>query len=229
MSRLPDSYTRHPRTILWLVREGECTIGDDDNDRAPAFRVHVGSFYLGKRPITNRQYEAFAPGHPRADPSAGDDDPVSGVNFYEAASYCRWYADVSRKPIRLPTEVEWEYACRAGSAARYFFGDDPAQGDRYLIDAANGNGRTAGLDVLKPNRFGLQGMLGGVWEWTASLHLPYPARDGDERNDLDADGPRVLRGGSYRVARGDLGSAVRRGADPTTRADDIGFRIARTF
>jgi formylglycine-generating enzyme required for sulfatase activity len=178
MSRLPDSYTRHPRTILWLVREGGCTIGDDNGDRAPAFGVQVGSFYLGKRPITNRQYEAFAPDHPRADSSSGDDDPVVGVGFR---------------------------------------------------DAANGNGCTTGLDSLKPNPFGLQGMLGGVWEWTASLHLPYPAQDGDGRNDPAAEGPRVLRGGSYRVTRADLGSAVRRGADPDTHADDVGFRIARTF
>lgn len=229
MSRLPDSYTRHPRTILWLVREGECTIGDDAVDRAPAFRVRVRSFYLGKRPITNRQYEAFAPDHLRADSSPGDDDPVVGVSFRDAATYCRWYAEISRKPIRLPTEIEWEYACRAGSTTRYFFGNDPMEGDAYLIDAANANGRTTGLASLKPNPFGLQGMLGGVWEWTASLHLPYPAQNDDGRNDPAAEGPRVLRGGSYRVTRDQLGSSVRRGADPDTRADDVGFRIARTF
>ena len=79
------------------------------------------------------------------------------------------------------------------------------------------------------NAFGLYGMLGGVWEWTSSLYLPYPVVAGDGRDDAGHDGPRVLRGGSFRIHRNELGCGVRRPAAPDTRQDDVGFRIVREF
>jgi formylglycine-generating enzyme required for sulfatase activity len=149
-----DSYTRYPRAILWLVAEGELAVDGET--------FHVEPFYLSKRPVTNLQYEAFAPDHRRSPASPGDDDAAVDVDFAGAHGYCEWYAGVSRKPMRLPTEIEWEHACRAGA--------------------------------------GLVGMRGGVWEWTAE---------------------QVLRGGSS--------CTERREVQPDLRADDVGFRVARTF
>ena len=224
-----DSYTRYPRAILWLVRGGECSIGGLDDDSRPAFSTRVGSFYISKLPVTNLQYEACRPDFRRAPASPADDDPAVGVSYTDALEYCRWYADVSRKAIRLPTEVEWEYACRGGTATRYFCGDDPVLGEGYVWDAGNSGGRVPSLRLASTNPFGLHALIGGVWEWTGSLHLPYPATDGDGRDDPDAPGPRVLRGGSFRTPREHLGCALRRAADPETRMDDVGFRIARSL
>lgn len=222
MSRLEDSYTRYPRAILWLVRGGTGPIGGIGGDTDPAFAAEVGSFYLSKEPITNRQFEAFDPGHRREVTSSGDDDPVVRVSYDDARGYCEWYARISRKPMRLPTEVEWEYACRAGTRGRCFYGDREAAA--YVGTAQRD--RVGRLRDRKPNPFGLLGMLGGVWEWSASLYRPYPAPD--DRGDPGR-GPRVLRGGSFRTPLAELGCAVRRAAPPDLRCDDVGFRIARSL
>ncbi len=197
---MPDRYTHYPRAILWLIRGGEATIGDE--------KVPVEPFYLSKLPISNIQFEAFDPAFERSAYSSRGDDVAMGVDFEQARGYCEWYARVSRKPMRLPTEVEWEYACRAETTSKYFFGDSTDGADRYVWHAGNSTDMIPPLHKVRPNPFGLHSMLGGVWEWTAS---------------------RVLRGGSYRTPLGDIGCGVRRVDEPDQRADDIGFRIARSL
>ena len=222
-----DSYTRYPRAILWLLREGTVEIGGDVADGHPAFQVRVQPFYISKTPISNAQFEAHDPDYRRAPASPDDDSPAVGVSFHQARRYCDWYSRLSRKPMRLPTEVEWEYACRGGEAGRGFHDDDPI--DAHVWDAGNSGGRLRPVQQKRGNGFGLHGMLGGVWEWTASLYLPYPVTAGDGRDDPDASGLRVLRGGSYRTLRAELGPGVRRGKSPDARDDDIGFRIVRSL
>jgi len=119
--------------------------------------------------------------------------------------------------MRLPTEIEWEYACRAETTTKYFFGDNAKDGDHYVWHAGNSTDMIPPLHKVRPNPFGLQAMLGGVWEWTSSLYAPT-----DE-------GLRVLRGGSYRTPLADIGCDVRRACEPGHRAVDIGFRIARSL
>ncbi len=246
---LRDSYTRYPRPILWLVRGGKATIGGAEDDARPRFEVEVEPFYIGKFPVTNEQFEAFDPGFERAATSAGDRDPAAGVSFEAARAYCQWYAGVSRKPMRLPSEVEWEYACRGGVAGKTYFGDAPAGvdvdaqmwhagnsegrvGDEPVGDsvwhAGNSEGRVHRLDARPANEYGLYGMLGGVWEWTSSLYRPYPLSEpfGD---DGSASGRRVLRGGSFRLDGAETSCSLRRAADPAARRDDVGFRIVKSF
>ena len=223
------TYTRYPRAILWLVPGGSATVGGPEENAKPSFRVEFGSFYLSKTPITNRQFEAFDADFNRLASSPGDDDPAVGVSFDAAAAYCEWYAGVARKPIRLPTETEWEYACRGGTATRYFFGDDPSEADPYLWDRENCAGMLPLSTQKKPNPFGLLGMLGGVWEWTSSQDRPYPVLRDDGRDDLSGSSRRILRGGSFRTPRKEIGCGVRRGADPGAVLDDVGFRIMREF
>ncbi|MCP3981657.1 MAG: formylglycine-generating enzyme family protein [bacterium] len=212
-----------------MIRSDRAVIGGAEADAAPSFEVDVASFYLSKLPVTNLQYEAFAPDFARSPLSPGDDDPATGIRFGDAQNYCDWYAGVSRKPIRLPTEVEWEFACRAGSGARCFFGAEPDDAEPFVWDARNSGERIPPLRKKKPNAFGLQCMLGGVWEWTSSLYAAYPVVSGDGRDDLDSARDRVLRGGSFRVDRDTLSCSARRRADPDLRAEDVGFRIARSF
>ena len=117
MVRRPDSYTHYPRPTLWLVRGGEATIGGDAADASPEFTATVEPFYISREPVTNEQFEAYRPSFERSAASPGDRDPAVGVRFTDAIGYCTWYAGLARKPIRLPSEIEWEYACRAGSGS----------------------------------------------------------------------------------------------------------------
>ena len=153
-------------------------------DARPAFTAAVEPFYLSKFPIGNQQYEAFDPEFERSPVSPGDRDPATGVSHQDAVAYCAWYAEVSRKPMRLPTEVEWEHACRGGATGRWFWGDDAAPGDEHAWDAesmaAAGDRHLPPLDAKCANGFGLFAMLGGVWEWTGSLYRPYPLSGDDE-------------------------------------------------
>ena len=221
-----QSYTRYPRPILWLVRGGAVTIGGEENDSRPRFKARVEPFYIGKYPVTNEQFEAFDPGFERSSISAGGRGPATGVSFEMANAYCEWYAGVSRKPMRLPTEVEWEAACRGGSAGRTFFGD-AAAGD-FAWHAGNSWAEVGRLDAKKANDLGLYGMLGGVWEWTRSLARPYPLSPpfGEDSSVL---GRRVLRGGSVRIVAAELTCSLRRAEDPAARHEDVGFRIAKSF
>jgi formylglycine-generating enzyme required for sulfatase activity len=218
-------YTQTPRTTLWLLRGDIFRMGGLGAE--PRFEAEVAPFYISKSPITNQQYEAFAPTHGRGPTSQADDDPVVNVSWNEAAAYCRWYSALSRKSFRLPTEVEWEYACRGDHEGHYFWGDSVEAAEPYVWDAQNSDGRVHAIETRKANGHGLYDMLGNIWEWTTSLHQPYPATDDDGRDDLSATGPRVIRGGSFRTDRAEMGCHIRFAADPDDRRDDTGFRIMR--
>jgi formylglycine-generating enzyme required for sulfatase activity len=224
-----DNYTRYPRAILWLIREGRVTIGGPDPDSQPAFEARLGSFYMSKAPITNRQFEAFDANFDRSRICSGDDDSATGISFRQARAYCDWYAGVSRKPIRLPTEVEWEYACRAGATGQWFFGERAEEGEAHVWDAGNCAETLPHVARLKPNGFGLLGMLGSVWEWTASRHLSYPLDTSEADEDRSTDSKRVLRGGSFRLPRHELHCGRRRAELPDFADEDVGFRIVRSF
>ncbi len=223
-----DSYTRYPRPILWLVEGGTVTIGGAEADARPTFEVAVEPFYVGKLPVTNEQFEAFDPGFERSPLSAGDTDPAAGVSFEAAAAYCEWYAGVTRKPMRLPTEVEWEYACRAGSPESWFSGPDPEVAGAHVWHRGNSPDRMPELDGKRANEFGLYGMLGGVWEWTGSRYRTYPLTEPHRRRSA-LPGDRVLRGGSVRLGLDEISCSLRRAEKPTARPDDVGFRIVKSF
>ena len=223
------NYTHYPRPILWLVHGGVATIGGEDEDSCPAFAIPVESFYLSKLPVTNIQFEAFDPTFERVDHSIGDEGPAVGVDFEQAHAYCAWYAGISRKPMRLPTEVEWEYACRGETSTRYFFESTGGEADRHVWHDGNSGAAIPPLRKARPNPFGLHSMLGGVWEWTESLYRPYPAEPGDGRDVYPAAGLRVLRGGSFLTALERIGSGVRRACEPDRRIGDVGFRVARSL
>ncbi len=131
--------------------------------------------------------------------------------------------------MRLPTEIEWEYACRGGTTGPTFFDEDERELFCWDRQTAGDTERVPRLAAKRPNPFGLIGMLGGVWEWTGSLHLPWPAAADDGRDAPDAPGPRVARGGSFRTPPDEIDAALRRGLDPESRPEDLGFRLARSF
>jgi formylglycine-generating enzyme required for sulfatase activity len=223
-----------PRPTLWLLRGDAFEMGGEEPESQPRFAAEVGSFYVSKTPITNREFAAFDPSHPRGGTSAGDHDPVVGVSFTDACGYCAWYSEISGKHFRLPTELEWEFACRGGSSAPVPWppGADP---DDFAWSAANADGRCHPIEERGANGHGLYDMLGNVWEWTASLYLPYPIEPAigggpaGGPDDPDRGGDRVIRGGSFRSAPADLTSSRRLPLAPAERRDDVGFRIVRSL
>ena len=202
-----DSYTRYPRPILWLVQGGTLSLPGE-------VELTLPSFYLSKKPVTNVQFEAYEDGFRRSSCSPEDDDPATGVSFQQAQGYCAWYAEISRKPMRLPTEAEWEHACRADTTTRTFWGDQPSAAEEFVWDRENASAGPGRYETRRPNPNGLLVMLGGVWEWTASPVI---------------EGKRILRGGSFRQHRDELHSGLRRTEAPDTHPDDAGFRLARSF
>lgn len=167
--------------------------------------VEIASFYIGKSLVTNAQYEAFDPVHERCEISSSDDDPVVNVGCRDAEAYCAWYAALSKKAFRLPTDDEWTFACRAGRDAPPW-GEDAAKAGEFAWLAENSGGRTHAVETLKANAFGLHDLIGLAWEWTA---------------------PGILRGGSFRTSACDASCALRRVERDDARFDDAGFRIVR--
>ena len=208
-SPLPRSYAHVPRTILWLVPGGEGLIDGRT--------VTVEPFYLSKWPVTNEQFEAFDPDHRRSPVSSGDRDLAVGVSWNQAHAYCRWYAEVSRKPMRLPTRTEWLYACRGSSAPdeEPTWTADSEAVDRHCWHAGNSGGRVQHPEHRQANDFGLHGMLGSVGEWVA---------EGPEDNVQ-----RTLCGGSFRLQPQELQPALLRHEAPGFASDETGLRVARSF
>jgi formylglycine-generating enzyme required for sulfatase activity len=156
------------------------------------------SFYIGKYEVTERQFQG-----------SDDDAPATSMSWSEAVGFCRGLTLKEGVPFRLPTEAEWEYACRAGSETAYSFGNE-----------------WSGTLARGPNAWGLYDMHGNVWEWCSSLWKEYPYKGDDGREDPNGAGARVVRGGSWRRDPGGCRSAVRVGGYPAARVDGIGFRVA---
>ena len=165
--------------------------------------------------MTNAQYGRFleAAGKSVKKPAYWDDrrfnqpeQPVVGVSWDEARAYCEWAGG------RLPTEAEWEYACRAGTTTEYSFGDDAELLEEYAWFDKNSGGQTQPVGAKKPNPWGLHDMHGNVWEWCADWYDDeYYARSPAEDPPGAASGSnRVIRGGGWGYGAGYCRAAVPR-------------------
>ncbi|MDJ0675377.1 MAG: SUMF1/EgtB/PvdO family nonheme iron enzyme [Calothrix sp. MO_167.B42] len=184
--------------------------GSDDSER-PQHQVTVPSFFMGKYPITQAQWRTLARivhlqvnRHLDPDPSyfKGDNLPVERVSWYDAVEFCDRLSQYTGKQYRLPSEAEWEYACRAGTRTPFHFGET------ITTDLANYNdnyGSTTDVGSFPPNAFGLYDMHGNVWEWCLDdWHSNYKGAPTDgspwfDKNDnlYQKSGLAVLRGGSW--------------------------------
>jgi formylglycine-generating enzyme required for sulfatase activity len=158
----------------------------------------------------------------------GDDQPVVNVSWNDACAFCAWLSRKEGRRYRLPTEAEWEYACRAGSATRYYWGDEDSKRNVYAWTAANSGGGPHPVARLKPNAWGLYDMLGNVYEYCQDYFVakPYdPATGVDPRGPEDGE-ERVVRSGSWGTDPMHPRCAFRGGAGPTHRNMRDGFRVA---
>ena len=168
-------------------------------------------FYLGKYPVTQQQWEAVMGNNPSN--FKGGSLPVETVSWDDAQIFIQKLNQLSgKKNYRLPTEGEWEYACRAGSTSDYYFGDNESQLGEYAWYDGNSGATTHPVGQKKPNEWGLYDMAGNVWEWTDSWY------DSSHSS-------RVIRGGSWYYFAGRCRSDCRRRGAPGGRVNFIGFRL----
>jgi formylglycine-generating enzyme required for sulfatase activity len=205
------------------------------DDEKPRHEVELASFYLARSPVTNAQYQRYMRKNPGVSAPEfwgdrrfnQDDQPVVGVSWYEADAYCKWAGLV------LPTEAQWEYACRAGTTTRYWSGDTEEDLARVAWYDGNSGGQVHEVEEKMANAWGLHDMHGNVWEWChdgGGESYATPPREGDGlRGESWEQSYRVVRGGvwyndaSYaRVARRDV-------KHPNWRLDGVGFRPAQAI
>jgi formylglycine-generating enzyme required for sulfatase activity len=208
-----------------------------DWDESPAHRVRIThAFYLGAFEVTNAQYERFDPEHKRfrgrSRVSKGDGEPVTFVTWEQAVGFCDWLSKKEGLPYRLPTEAEWEYACRSGTTTVYNTGDSLTTGQANIGKSPEGKPIfTLPVGHYPPSAWGLYDMHGNVAEWCLDWYGPYSA--GEQVDPVGrADGyARVVRGGSFLVpswakdARRLARAANRSGHLPEDANRATGFRV----
>ncbi|MCK4905749.1 formylglycine-generating enzyme family protein [bacterium] len=243
-----------------LIPAGEFVMGADKEgyDERPPHKVYINSFYMDKYEVTQEEYQRVT-GKPSSIYEQGQNMPVTGVSWNDAARYCNkkseteglqpcynektWQCDFSKNGYRLPTEAEWEYACRAGSMGKYCCGDDKEKLKEYAWHNSNAptwtslrgetylQNKAHPVGSKKPNTFGLYDMHGNVWEWcndqfSSGYYSKSPGKN-----------PRGPRKGKYRVLRGadwmsipdDCRCAKRARGLQDYKFMPYGFRCVRTF
>ena len=251
------------------------TEADRDPSEGPVHEIDIDPFWMGKYEITWEQYEIWGdeldtirrrllkskssprdsivdgftrPTEPYTDMTFGmgsGTHPAICMTQHAARVYCKWLSAKTGRYYRLPTEAEWEYACRAGTTTAYSFGDDPAMLDEYAWFSENTNDQYEEVGQKKPNPWGLYDMHGNVSEWVLDQYLPDFYRSSPRRNPLAIPKilyPRVVRGGGWDNDAAQLRSAARipssedwKQQDPQlpqsiwyhTDALSVGFRIVR--
>jgi len=190
-------------------------------------------FWMATTEITNAQYERFDKEHQRHEYSKGDDTPVVEVSWDDARKYCAWLSEKSGRPIRLPSESEWECACRAGSDREFTFGDDEERLSQYSWFGEDVESGARAVATKRPNRWGLYDLHGNVWEWCEdTYHESYEDAPTDgsawtEGGEMWGGAPgRVCRGGSFDGPAVDCRSAFRDWGLPAFRNWLLGFRPA---
>jgi formylglycine-generating enzyme required for sulfatase activity len=204
-----------------FVKGGTFLMGSDDeqDEEKPRHLDKVKDFYLDKTEVTQEEYQRVT----ERNPSFFKDCPkcpVENVTWYEARKYCE------RIGKRLPSEKEWEYACRAGSPSKYHWGN--AFDGRYMWYQGNSEHKTHNVGSKSPNSLGLYDMTGNIWEWCYDWWRPYADDEGINTNqDLQPERCRVIRGGAFDKSEYVLRSSARGRYMPEGKCNNIGFRCAR--
>jgi formylglycine-generating enzyme required for sulfatase activity len=220
------------------------------------------SFAISAREVTVAEFRRSGVKHQHSETYGPTlDCPVNGVSWFDAAAYCNWLSKeegipkdqwcyledeksirpaadfLKRTGYRLPTEAEWEFACRAGSSTGWSHGDGEDLLAKYAWYNSNSHGKTHPAGSLRPNGLGLFDMHGNAWEWCQDKHGELKKEEGDsiieDIGDIEdkvyKESSRMLRGGSFSTDAVNVRSANRSWRGPAYRDNYLGFRPARTF
>ena len=255
------------------IKSGDFLMGSAASEKGrkqddfPQQKTHISAFWMAAYEVTRDELDVFLkdentsqnsdmdaitrPSPQYIDFSLGMGKeggyPANSMSQYAALMYCKWLYNKTGIFYRLPTEAEWEYACRAGSTTRYFFGDDSTQLGNYAWYEQNSEDKFHKVGQKQPNAWGLYDMLGNVMEWTLDHYNPVPPPGTATVNDPFATPnaakyPKTLRGGGYADKASDLRNASRFHSEPAwnrrdpqipkskwwlTDAPSVGIRIVR--
>ena len=254
---------------LVYIPAGEFLMGclHGESDEKPLTHVRIKKpFWMGRFEVTNEQYAQFNPHHDSKYEHKGSwmfnewdlgwplnqpKQPVVRVSWGEAVAFCRWLSNKAGEKVTLPTEAQWEWACRAGTDTPLSYGDLDTDfsefgnmadvtmrelaydaRDQYSPDLVPRDDRsddgflvTAEVGSFRPNRWGLHDVHGNAWEWTRSRYAPYPYTSDDGRNDMNTTGRKVVRGGSWYDRPKRCRSAFRLNYPSWQKVYNVGFRV----
>ena len=259
-----EIWLKEPRMELVLIPVGEFMMGSTisaeevakrlrgDVDKAkyytdehPRHRVRITKpFYLGKYETTNGQYRQFKSSHDSKDYEDnslnGEKQPVVYVSWNDATEFCKWLGGQAGVEVSLPTEAQWEYACRAGTTGLWYWGEEQSPAGQYAnvadrtakkqwtdweaFDTDDGYAVSAPVGRFKPNAWGLHDMLGNVWEWCLDGKREYSSSSETDPRGPES-GSRALRGGSWYDGPAGVRSALRDDVDPARTNNNNGFRV----
>jgi formylglycine-generating enzyme required for sulfatase activity len=224
--------------MVWIPA-GRFRMGDiqggGDSDEKPVHYVSINRFAMSRYEVTFAEYDKFVEVTGREKP---DDEgwgrgnrPVINVSWHDANAYAKWLSEETGQKYRLPTEAEWEYAARAGTETKYWWGNEIGSNKANCRNKSCGDRfkYTAPVGSFAPNPFGLYDTAGNVWEWTCSKYSS--SYNGSEKscssNGHASSNPLSLRGGSWGLVATWVRSANRNVWTPIYRFSDLGFRLAR--
>ncbi len=225
---------------LVLIHRGSFTMGSPvseegrNEDETPHEVTISKSYYLGAFEVTLGQYEkVMGENSTFLLPLKGDRGlyPVTSIKWDDSVLFCRKLSELTNekavgRQYRLPTEAEWEYACRAHSTTAYCFGDSTESLEEYAWFGEGQAGRTHPVGEKKANRWGLYDMHGNICEWCQDWYGAYPSNEATDPYGPSEGSSRVVRGGNWLFGDGHCRSAHRYGGDPSTRISRSGFRVA---
>jgi formylglycine-generating enzyme required for sulfatase activity len=250
ISRIPsnarffsENLASHSSLTMVLIPGGTFLMGSLENkNETPQHQVTVPPFFMSKYPITQAQWQAVA-ALPQieiflnSEPSCfkGSNRPVEQVSWHEAREFCARLCQRSKHIYRLPSEAEWEYACRAGTSTKFHFGDAIATNLanysklNYAYQSPTSSiAQTTEVGRFPPNAFGLYDLHGNVWEWCAdNWHENYHGapQDGNVWTSSINRAYRMLRGGSWGDSSNSCRSSYRLRLDAGNRLVNVGFRV----
>ena len=237
----PGTIEKEPVTgmeFVW-VPEGCFVMGSPaselkrDQDEGPAQEVCVNGFWMGRFEVTQGQWQKLMNSNPSSFKN-GPDFPVENVSWQDAKAFVERMAALKKEYlVGLPTEAEWEYACRAGTNTAFAFGDSikGSQANVRLLSQDRGlNGSTVAVGSFQPNQLGVYDMHGNVWEWCEDWYDPdfyknIRPKTTNPMSNLNKTGKKVLRGGSWLSDAQQARCANRHRASPDEKTDQIGFRV----
>jgi formylglycine-generating enzyme required for sulfatase activity/class 3 adenylate cyclase len=225
----PSTPVREPEMVA--LQGGSFSMGsNDDASERPIHRVTVKPFAIGKYPVTVREWNACAEAKACGFTASGKDETaVTNVSWSDAKKYVAWLADATKKPYRLPSEAEWEFAARGGTQTKYWWGDQIQQGMAGCKDCGDaGAEQPARVGSFKPNAFGLYDMGGGVDQWVEDCwHKTYQGAPTDGSAWVGGDcSSHVIRSGSWKNDARYVRPSNRDSYDTNVRYPTHGLRVA---